>query len=301
MRTVVLCHSLQRLERKRESSARELFQPGVSWSYSFVSEMASSIETRSGHNSIAILIDAENTPYTLISQIMEASARFGRAIIRRAYGDWGTPALSPWREVFKEHPITAIQQFHYVSGKNSSDSAMMIDAMDILQQKRVDTFILVTSDSDFTKLATRVREDGLRVIGIGREIAPKSFVKACDEFVMLENLEQALPIEAKKDEPGLARKTRKEDLKSSNSKALGTNGRELLLKAVSAGVDENGKISGSRLGDMLRRLDPTFSLQTYRVRRLADFIARYPDLVVPTGETSGALDPVYQLVESEAK
>ncbi len=263
--------------------------------------MASSIETRSDHNSIAILIDAENTPYTLISQIMEASARFGRAIIRRAYGDWGTPALSPWREVFKEHPITAIQQFHYVSGKNSSDSAMMIDAMDILQQKRVDTFILVTSDSDFTKLATRVREDGLRVIGIGREIAPKSFVKACDEFVMLENLEQALPIKAKKDEPGLTKKTRKEDPKSSNSQGLGTNGRELLLKAVSAGVDENGKISGSRLGGMLRRLDPTFSLQRYQVRRLADFIALYPDLLVPTGETSGANDPVYQLVESESK
>jgi hypothetical protein len=118
---------------------------------------------------------------------------------------------------------------------------------------------------------------------------------------MLENLEQALPITAKKEGPGLTKKTRKEDLKSSNLKGLGTNGRELLLKAVSAGVDENGKISGSRLGGMLRRLDPTFSLQTYRVRRLADFIALYPDLLVPTGQTSGANDPVYQLVESESK
>jgi NYN domain/OST-HTH/LOTUS domain len=262
--------------------------------------MASSIDAESSHNSIAILIDAENTPYTMISQILEASARFGRAIIRRAYGDWGTPVLSPWREIFKEHPITAIQQFHYVSGKNSSDSAMMIDAMDILQQKRVDTFILVTSDSDFTKLATRVREDGLRVIGIGRETAPKSFVKACDEFVMLENLEQPRTIMSKKDDSGLARK-RSEGLKSSNSKDPGANGRELLLKAVSAGVDENGKISGARLGGMLRRLDPTFSLQTYGVRRLADFVSQYPDLLLATGETRGANDPVYQVVESESK
>jgi len=263
--------------------------------------MASSIDAESSHNSVAILIDAENTPHTMISQIMEASARFGRAIIRRAYGDWGTPVLSPWREIFREHPITAIQQFHYVSGKNSSDSAMMIDAMDILQEKKVDTFILVTSDSDFTKLATRVREDGLRVIGIGRETAPKSFVKACDEFVMLENLEQARTITSKKDDLGLTKKNRSEGLKSSNSRDPGTNGRELLLKAVSAGVDENGKISGARLGGMLRRLDPTFSLQTYGVRRLADFVGQYPDLLLATGETRGANDPVYQLVESESK
>src|SRR5436189_4723906 len=136
--------------------------------------MASSMETRSDHNSIAILIDAENTPYTLISQIMEASARFGRALIRRAYGDWGTQALSPWREIFIEHPITAIQQFHYVSGKNSSDSAMMIDAMDILQQKRHDSFVLVTSHSDLPKLQTTVREAGHRAIGIVRKIEHKS-------------------------------------------------------------------------------------------------------------------------------
>ena len=263
--------------------------------------MASPIETRAGHDSIAILIDAENTPYTLISQIMETSARFGRAIIRRAYGDWGTQALSPWREIFKEHPITAVQQFHYVSGKNSSDSAMMIDAMDILQQKKVNTFVLVTSDSDFTKLATRVREDGLKVIGVGRRTAPKSFVKACDEFVMLENLGRVLPVTIKEKEPSISKRTRGEDPETSDSKTQRASGRELLVKAVSSSVDENGKITGSRLGDMLRRLDPAFSLQTYDVRKLADFVALYPDVLVPTGETSGTLDPVYRLVEPESK
>jgi len=118
---------------------------------------------------------------------------------------------------------------------------MMIDAMDILQQKKVDTFILVTSDSDFTKLATRVREDGLKSRWDGQTDRAESFVKACDEFVMLENLEQALPVSAEKKEPSQSKVTRKEDLQSSNSQAPKADGRELLLKATSAAVDENGK------------------------------------------------------------
>jgi hypothetical protein len=260
--------------------------------------LASATEPSGSHDSnVAILIDAENTPHNLIPQILETSARFGRAIIRRAYGDWGTQDLSPWRDVFKEHPITAIQQFHYVSGKNSSDSAMMIDAMDILQQEKVDTFILVTSDSDFTKLATRVREDGLRVIGVGRQTAPKSFVKACDEFVMLENLEQSLPIPAKDERGGPSKKIQREDAKLSDPIALITTGKELLLKAVTAAVDQDGKTSGARLGNMLRRLDPAFSLHTYGVGRLADFIGLFPDVLVTTGETMGTNDPVYKRVE----
>jgi uncharacterized LabA/DUF88 family protein len=250
-------------------------------------------------SNVAILIDAENTPHNLIPQILETSARFGRAIIRRAYGDWGTQALSPWRDVFKEHPITAIQQFHYVPGKNSSDSAMMIDAMDILQQERVDTFILVTSDSDFTKLATRVREDGLRVIGVGRQTAPKSFVKACDEFVMLENLEQSFPVQSKNVRGGPSKKIQKEDPRSSDPISAITTGKELLLKAATAAIDQDGKISGARLGNMLRRLDPAFNLLTYGVGRLADFIGLFPDVLVPTGETMGTNDPVYRRVESE--
>ncbi len=254
------------------------------------------------HNSsVAILIDAENTPDSLIPQIMETSARFGRAIIRRAYGDWGIQGLSPWREIFKEYPISAIQQFHYVSGKNSSDSAMMIDAMDILQQKRVDTFVLVTSDSDFTKLATRIREDGLRVIGIGRGIAPKSFVKACDEFVALENLRPPKLLNAIVKEKSSGTKmapTQNSELPSP-TKGLLASGKELLLKAVTASVDENGKINGGLIGIMLRRLDPAFSLHTYGVAKLTDFIGLYPDVLTSTGETMGALDPIYKLVESK--
>jgi hypothetical protein len=173
---------------------------------------------------------------------------------------------------------------------------MMIDAMDILQQKKVDTFILVTSDSDFTKLATRVREDGLKVIGVGRGTAPRSFVKACDEFVMLENLEQSLPIQSKNETGSASRKTLKEDAKSSISKALITTGKELLLKAVTAAIDQDGKTSGARLGNMLRRLDPAFSLHTYGVGRLADFIGLFPDILVSTGETMGTNDPVYKRV-----
>jgi uncharacterized LabA/DUF88 family protein len=254
----------------------------------------------SRESSLAILIDAENTPHGLIGEIMDASARFGRAIIRRAYGDWGTSELVPWREVFKEYPISAIQQFHYVSGKNSSDSAMMIDAMDILKDKRPDTFVLVTSDSDFTKLATRIREDGLRVIGMGRSTAPKSFVKACDEFIFLETLASPAPLSRSKRESRSG--TNQKAIRPTSLREGTAGGRDLLLRAAAtASADANGIIRGAELGVILRRLDPSFNPRTFGVTKLADFVALYPDILIATGEKTGGFDPTYKLVDSQAK
>lgn len=252
----------------------------------------------SGH-SLAILIDAENTPVGCIGEVMTSCATYGRANIIRAYGDWMQQTLSPWRDVFREYPITAIQQFHYVSGKNSSDSAMNIDAMDIISMKRVDTFILVTSDSDFTRLATRAREEGLRVIGIGQKNSARSFVKACDQFLYLENLYQPPESEERESKATKAKlqaeATGKPQEKPPMPSIEGADtGKNLLAKAAQAWQAEDGLITGAQLAELLRRLDPSFSPRNYGYYTVAQFVSRYPSVITRTGRKKGE-DIIYEI------
>ncbi len=135
---------------------------------------------------LAVLIDAENVPTKRLREIMEEIAVYGNATIKRIYGDWTTPNLSGWKSALLEHAITPIQQYGYTSRKNSTDSAMIIDAMDVLYSGKVDGFCIVSSDSDFTRLATRLREAGMKVIGIGEKKTPNPFIVACDKFVYIE-------------------------------------------------------------------------------------------------------------------
>ncbi|MDR0405717.1 MAG: NYN domain-containing protein [Clostridiales bacterium] len=137
---------------------------------------------------LAVLIDAENVPYGNVKGMMEELARYGTITLKRIYGDWTNPALSGWKSVLLENAITPIQQYSYTTGKNSSDSAMIIDAMDILYSLNIDGFCIVSSDSDFTRLAVRLREAGKRVIGIGEKKTPNPFIVACDKFVYFEIL-----------------------------------------------------------------------------------------------------------------
>ncbi len=238
--------------------------------------------------SVAVLIDADNTPHEAVKYILDASARFGRTIIKRAYGDWTTQILQPWGDVFREFGIKPIQQFQYTTGKNSTDIAMIIDAVDMLHQSRIDVFVLVTSDSDFTALATRVREEGPMVVGMGRITAPSSFVKACDEFLLIENMFTL------QTQVGLAK-----DIKSNVSVEMSDetteDGRDLLVRAVKQTADPDGIVRGADLGIMLKRLDPKFSPLHYGARRLSEFIALFPGVLVPTGKHSG-LDPTYKIV-----
>ena len=242
---------------------------------------------------LAVLIDADNTPYDSIEKILDASARFGRAIIKRAYGDWTSSHLQSWGSIFKEYAIKPIQQFRFTKGKNVTDSAMIIDAMDILHQNRVETFILVTSDSDFTGLANRIREEGLQVIGIGRQTTPDSFVKGCDEFLLIEKLVgAALAVEG---DAAISDERKGSSNDSDLSKKHGADGRDLLIRAVAQAADENGFVKGAKLGVILKRLDPTFSPANYGVRKLADFLDRYPDVIILVGKRI-ATDPTYKLV-----
>jgi len=135
---------------------------------------------------IAVLIDAENVPRNCIKSVMEEIAIYGTPTIKRIYGDWTSPIISGWKNSLLENAITPIQQYSYTTGKNSSDSAMIIDAMDILYSERTDGFVIVSSDSDFTRLAIRLREAGQRVIGIGERKTPNAFIAACDKFTYIE-------------------------------------------------------------------------------------------------------------------
>lgn len=144
--------------------------------------------------SFAVLIDADNVRLDTLSPILEEITRHGRVTVRRIYGDFTTPNLGGWRLKLSEHAIQPIQQYRNTVGKNASDSALIIDAMDLLHSRRFDGFCLVSSDSDFTRLATRIREDGLTVFGFGEKKAPKAFVNACDRYIYVENLVEAPPI-----------------------------------------------------------------------------------------------------------
>ena len=139
---------------------------------------------------IALLIDAENVPHASLKGMLEELAKYGTPTFKRIYADWTKPAVTGWKTILLENAITPIQQYSYTTGKNSSDNAMIIDAMDILYSGKVDGFCIVSSDSDFTRLATRLREAGMKVIGMGEKKTPSAFISACEKFIYIEILKQ---------------------------------------------------------------------------------------------------------------
>jgi hypothetical protein len=161
---------------------------------------------------LAVLIDADNIPYHYVKGMMEEVAKYGTPTFKRIYADWTKPHVSGWKNVLLENAITPIQQYSYTTGKNSSDSAMIIDAMDILYSGRVDGFCIVSSDSDFTKIATRLREAGMKVYGIGEKKTPVPFISACDKFIYLEILKSQKGLQEKTTPPVKRKLPRKTSL-----------------------------------------------------------------------------------------
>jgi uncharacterized LabA/DUF88 family protein len=152
---------------------------------------------------LAVLIDGDNIPSAFVKEMMEEIAKYGNPTIKRIYGDWTKPNLSKWKNILLENAITPIQQYGYTSGKNATDSAMIIDAMDILYSEKVNGFCIVSSDSDFTRLATRLREAGMQVIGIGEKKTPNPFIVACDKFIYIEILKTKTKEKVSEDEKEL--------------------------------------------------------------------------------------------------
>jgi Fe-S-cluster formation regulator IscX/YfhJ len=210
---------------------------------------------------LAVLIDADNIPHRLIGGILEEIAKYGSPTFKRIYADWTKPHVSGWKTVLLDHAITPIQQYSYTTGKNSSDSALIIDAMDILYTGRVDGFCVVSSDSDFTRLATRLREAGMKVFGMGEQKTPSPFRAACDKFIYIEILDQQ---EAGPKQIKLSDLRKKEKVISKADKTLVN----LVTSSINDIADENGWAYLGELGNLLLKKRPDFDPRNYGFSKL---------------------------------
>jgi uncharacterized LabA/DUF88 family protein len=192
----------------------------------------------------AVLIDADNISDKYIKIILDEISNDGEATYKRIYGDWTKPALAPWKKVLLEHSVTPIQQYGYTTGKNATDSAMIIDAMDILYSGNVEGFCLVTSDSDFTRLASRLRESGMAVVGMGEQKTPKAFISACNKFKYLDILSGGAKIRTEKNKPSPKQKATTKPIKASTAKVT-----DKIAKSITK-VDEDSKNNKQKTPDL---------------------------------------------------
>ena len=232
---------------------------------------------------LAVLIDADNVPYSNVKGVMEEIAKYGTPTFKRIYGDWTRPTVSGWKNVLLENAITPIQQYSYTSGKNSSDSALIIDAMDILYSGKVDGFCIVSSDSDFTRLATRLREAGMKVFGIGQKKTPGPFIVACDKFIYMEII--AVPETAETD----AHKTRasKPAPKASVDK-LNKETLKLIAASIEDLADENGWAFLGDVGNLILKKQPNFDSRNYGFLKLTPLIKSLSQFEIDKRETDKA-------------
>jgi len=217
---------------------------------------------------LAVIIDADNVPSANVKGMMEEIAKYGIPTFKRIYGDWTKPNLAGWKNILLENAITPIQQYGYTTGKNSTDSAMIIDAMDILYTGKVDGFCIVSSDSDFTKLATRLRESGMKVFGFGEKKTPNPFIVACDKFIYLEILKSSPPdvkeeITVNNEQP----KQKKESIQKVDKKV-----ETLIITTVNDIADEDGWAFLGDLGNLLIKKKPDFDPRNYGFEKLTPFI-----------------------------
>ena len=231
--------------------------------------------TTNSQDRLAVLIDADNGQSAVADALLMEVARYGTATIKRAYGDWTTQNLHGWKEVLHRMAVQPVQQFRYTTGKNATDSALIIDAMDVLHSGRVDGFCIVSSDSDFTRLATRIREAGLVVYGFGERKTPEPFVAACNKFIYTEILRDT-PEEQKPTEPQPPLPKLK----------------PMVLAALAATAREDGWASLSAVGSQLNRNHPSFDPRNYECDKLGELMRKqtYLELKeVPAAEGSGTV------------
>ncbi len=215
------------------------------------------------NSNLAVLIDGDNIPSAHVKEMMEEIAKYGNPTIKRIYGDWTSPHLSKWKNLLLQNAITPIQQYAYTSGKNATDSAMIIDAMDILYSEKVNGFCLVSSDSDFTKLATRLREAGMQVIGIGEKKTPNPFIVACDKFIYIEIIRKQ---NEKKDSVS-QKDNAKESIDKITPKVI-----SLISGTISDLSDEEGWAFLGDVGSLLQKKQPNFDSRNYGFEKLTPLI-----------------------------
>jgi len=214
---------------------------------------------------LAVLIDGDNIPSAYVKEMMEEIAKYGNPTIKRIYGDWTKPRLSKWKNILLENAITPIQQYGYTTGKNATDSAMIIDAMDILYSEKVNGFCLVSSDSDFTRLATRLREAGMQVFGIGEKKTPESFIVACDKFIYIEILKYQS--EGSESEFTESKYSKKSDIDKITPKVI-----KLISSTISDLADDDGWAFLGDVGNLLQKKQPNFDSRNYGFQKLTPLI-----------------------------
>ncbi|MSQ83042.1 MAG: NYN domain-containing protein [Myxococcales bacterium] len=273
---------------------------------------------------VALLIDADNTSGTLAAAVVAEAARHGRLVIRRMYGDWTTTALQKWKAVVADHAIQPMQQFANTAGKNSTDSALIIDAMDLLHGDAADVFCIASSDADFTRLASRLRENAKVVVGIGHRQTPKAFVQACERFVFVENLVSAMvgdaaepttkaasirtgspsktgrgnlgripnsaraKLAASADGPALARGV-VASAAAVSPEVPAADLQALLAKAYDNAEEDAGFANLGKVGNQLVRLDPSFDSRTFGYRQLRQLVAAQAGYRIEIQSDSGNL------------
>lgn len=218
-------------------------------------------------NKIAVLFDADNVPYAHVKEMLDEITKYGNPTIKRIYGDWTKPTISGWKSVLLENAIVPVQQYSYTTGKNATDSAMIIDAMDILHLDQVDGFCIVSSDSDFTRLATRLREAGKFVIGMGEKKTPKPFIVSCDKFVYIEilanNETQDLHENRANNETPKPSKTKEE---------IGNDLINLLNQSIEDLADDSGWAFLAEVGNLILKKKPDFDPRNYGFPKLTPLI-----------------------------
>lgn len=229
---------------------------------------------------LAVLIDADNVPYAHVKEMLEEISKNGTPTIKRIYADWTKPTVSGWKSVLLENAITPIQQYSYTTGKNSSDSALIIDAMDILYSEKVNGFCIVSSDSDFTRLATRLREAGMLVIGFGEKKTPKPFISACDKFIYLEILKTHSTEQNVTKQTTAKPKQKHEPLSKVDAKTI-----HLITESVNDLTDESGWAFLGDLGNFILKKKPEFDPRNYGFPKLLPLIKNIDKFIIDERET----------------
>lgn len=225
---------------------------------------------------LAVLIDADNVPYSNIKDILEEIAKYGTPTIKRIYADWTIPTVSGWKGTLLENAIVPIQQYSYTTGKNSSDSALIIDAMDILYSEKVEGFCIISSDSDFTRLVTRLREAGMKVFGFGERKTPQPFVVACDRFTYIEIIKNRV----KKDHAGAT------SAKTQNVERINEEMITLISSSVDDFADEDGWAFLADVGNYILRNKPDFDPRNYGFGKLTPLIKSLKQFEIQEKKTS---------------
>src|SRR5690606_22207743 len=244
---------------------------------------------------LAVLIDGDNIPSAYVKEMMEEIAKYGNPTIKRIYGDWTNPHLSKWKNMLLENAITPIQQYGYTTGKNSTDSAMIIDAMDILYSGKVNGFCLVSSDSDFTRLATRLREAGMLVYGIGEKKTPNPFIVACDKFIYIEILKNQA-------EENNSDTTEKSETTKSGIDKITPKEVKFIAATISDVADDDGWAFLGDVGGLLQKKQPNFDSRNYGFAKLTPLIKSINDFEVETRDSGkGRFKLIYVRIKENPK